>query len=317
MKTAHFTDRRPATIIRFIIGSLLLLSLAAVFLWSGWTKIQSLEPFTWSFIDILPLGMTGAGILARIMIGLEWLIGGWLIAQVYSGITYRSTIAVLLLFCAYLGLLIYQQGNTGNCGCFGEWAYMKPMAAIWKNLIMIAALLLAWWVHPYNGYKGQMYPAVLLAVAAMTAPFLIEPVYISASSKPVREPMELTPLYDGLAQPVPKVDLRKGKHVVCYFSTTCPHCKKGAYLLQILHRRYPELPVYMVLNGNDTLEHEFLEETKSATVPHSLMRSTPAFSKMAGPYVPTILWLNNSVAERKTYYTELEPGAIKEWLKAK
>ncbi len=314
MKTAHFTDRRPATIIRFILGSLLLLSLAAVFLWSGWTKIDSLEPFTWSFVDILPVGITTAGVLARLMIGLEWLIGGWLLAQVYTKITYTGTLAVLLLFCGYLGLLILQQGNTGNCGCFGEWLYMKPMAAIWKNLVMMAVVLLAWWIHPYKGYKWQPYPAALIAVAAFTLPFVLEPVYISSGSRPVHEAMNLDALYDGSAEPAPPIDLRKGKHVVCYFSTTCPHCKKGAYLLQILHRRYPELPVYMVLNGNDTLEREFLAETKSAAVPHSLMRSTPAFSRMAGPYVPTILWLNNSVAERKTYYTELEPGAIRKWL---
>jgi hypothetical protein len=191
---------------------------------------------------------------------------------------------------------------------------MTPMSAIWKNLVMIGVLLIAWWVHPYSGYKGQIYPAMVLGVAAFTLPFIFQPVYVGSGTKPKHDAIRLDGLYDGHAVPAPAVDLRRGKHVVCYFSTTCPHCKKGAYLLQILHRRYPELPVYMVLNGNDTLQRAFLDETKSASVPHSLMRSTPAFSEMAGQYVPTILWLNNSVAERKSYYTELEPGAIRKWM---
>lgn len=315
MKSAQFSDRRPATLARFILASLLLLSLAAVFLWSGWTKIRHLEPFSWNFIDVLPVNGLTASVLARLTIGLEWLIGGCLIAQVFPRATFRLTLAVLVMFCLYLGFVIATRGNSGDCGCFGGEVEMTPLAAILKNVLMIAALVLARWIHPYSGYKGQFYPAMLIAVAAFTAPFIMEPVYISTASKTIHEPIDLTALYDGNAEPVPTVDLRNGKHVVCYFSTTCPHCKTTAVKLQELYQRYPELPLYMILNGNDKLQREFLSETNASAIPHSLMRNTPAFSKMAGPFVPTILWINNSVTERKSHFDELEPGAIKAWLR--
>lgn len=317
MKTAHFTDLRPATIARFIIASLLLLSLAAVFLWSGWTKIIHLEPFSWNFIDILPVNGVTASVLAHLMIGLEWMIGGWLAVQVFSRATFRITLGVLLAFCAYLALTIATRGNAGDCGCFGGEVQMTPLAAILKNILMICALMLARWIHPYEDYKGQVYPAILIAVASFTLPFVLEPLYISAASKTIHERVDLGALYDGNAEPMPAVDLRKGKHVVCFFSTTCSHCKKTAVKLLSLYERYPELPVYMVLNGNDTLQREFLSETGASAIPHSLMRNTPAFSKMAGPFVPTILWINDGVTERKSHYDELEPGAIKQWLRIK
>jgi hypothetical protein len=158
--------------------------------------------------------------------------------------------------------------------------------------------------------------ALALAVAAFSLPFVLHPVYVRGSAKAVHEPVNLNPLYE-YGHPRPAADLKAGKHIVCFFSTTCPHCIKGAYLLQILHRRYPELPVFMALNGTEALEKSFLEESKAGGVPHTRLENTPAFSSMAGQYVPAIYWVNNGVIERKTYYTELEPAAIKAWLKEK
>jgi hypothetical protein len=191
---------------------------------------------------------------------------------------------------------------------------MKPGAAIWKNIGMIAVVVLLYFIYPSRPYRNQGLVGVLVMVVAFIVPFVLEPVRIYGSGEKANEAINLDPIYQ-YGVPRPTVDLKQGKHIVAYFSTTCPHCKKGAYLIQILHRRYPELPIFMVLNGSPELEKEFFEETKSIAVPHTLMSNTPAFTTMAGKYVPAIYWINNSVIERKTYYTELAPGAIKDWLK--
>lgn len=302
-------------LIRKIFGALLLLALAAVFIISGWSKLQTIEPFTWSFIDILPIGFTTASVIAHLFIGLEWLLGAWLAAHLFlKRFTYPATIGLLVLLSAYLALLIVQQGNNGNCGCFGEWLYMKPGAAILKNVVMIAVVVLLWFLYPARPYKNDVFVAMALAMAAFATPFVVSPVSIHGEGKQMNKAINLEPIYES-GIPKPSIDLKAGKHIICYFSTTCPHCKKAAYLVQILHRRYPELPIYMVLNGSDELETEFFKETNSTQVPHSLMTNTPAFTTMAGPYVPAIYWINNSVIEKETYYTELEPDLIKAWLK--
>ncbi len=301
-------------IVRNAIGLLLLLALAGVFFLSGWSKLQTIEPFSWSFIDVLPVGITGAGVIARIFIGLEWAIGAWLAAHLFlRRVTYKATIILLVLLSLYLNGLLLHGGNNGNCGCFGEWLYMKPLAAIWKNVVLIAVTILLYFLYPGRAYRHSLYVALGLTVAAFTVPFVLEPVRIGGIEK-IKQPIMLDSLYTQ-GHPPPSVELRHGAHVICFFSTTCPHCKKGAYLVQILHRQYPELPIFMVLNGGYSLEQDFLEETKSAAVPHTLMINTKAFTEMAGRYVPTIYWVRDDVIERKSYYTELEPGAIKAWLK--
>jgi uncharacterized membrane protein YphA (DoxX/SURF4 family) len=303
-------------ILRLALGLILLFGLAAVFFISGWSKLETIEPFSWSFIDVLPIGVTGASVLARIFIGLEWAVGAWLAAHIFlRRITYKATISLLFLLTLYLIGLIVAQGNSGNCGCFGEWLYMKPSAAIWKNVVLIAITGLLWFFYPSRPYQHSWAIGITLAIAAFTLPFIFQPVYINGSPKTFKEPLALDSLYLA-GHPPPAVELRRGAHIICFFSTTCPHCIKGAYLVQILHRKYPELPIFMVLHGGYNMQQEFLEESKSAAVPHTLVMNSQLFTSMAGPYVPAIYWVRNSVIERKTYYTDLEPGAIKDWLQS-
>jgi hypothetical protein len=307
-------ERNVPRLLRLGLGFLLLLSLAAVFIWSGWTKMLTLEPFAWSFIDLFPVGFTGASILAHLAIGLEWMIAGWLILHVFlKKLTYPATLTILGLFSIYLVGLIIAYGNKGNCGCFGEWAYMKPATALLKNGVLIMVTLLLWKIYPGKAYNGQLYALLLVAVVAFTLPFVLSRVPIYDDAQKMNRPIDLEPLFT-YGTPVPSPELKKGKHVFLFFSTTCPHCKKGAYLTQILHRRYPELPLFMILNGNDTLKNSFIQETKSGEIPQTLISYTPAFQKMAGEYVPAIFWVNNGIIERETFYTNLDPAAIKAWL---
>jgi len=311
--------RKPALFyFKFILGLLLTLGLAAVFIYSALSKVYSLEPFSWSFTDLLPIGLTTAGILARIFIGFEFLLGVFLLAHLFlKSFTYKATLAFLGIMSLYLVFLLIKEGNNGSCGCFGEWIYMNPLQSLLKNIGMMAVVIALQYFYPARGLDKAYYLAAFLATASFVTPFVMEPVAIYGSGEKANEPIDLSPLYNGHAQPVPSVDLRQGKHIVAYFSLTCPHCRKAAYLLQIMHRQHPELPLYMVLNGNPAMLQDFFEETKSKNLPHTFMADLEAFKSMAGEYVPTIYWINNSVITRKTYYTEINPAAVKAWLKEK
>jgi hypothetical protein len=301
-------------VLRQICCFMLLLGIAGVFFFSGWAKLKALEPFSWNIIDVLPVGITTASVLAHVFIGLEWAIGGWLATHLFlRKITYKATLGLLALFTIYLLVLLAHQGNNGNCGCFGEMQPMKPVPSIIKNIILAVATLILWLLYPARPYRNSMYVALLVTGVAFTAPFVLEPVSIHGSGAVAHEPVVLDSLYT-MGHPPPAIDLRRGKHIICFFSTTCPHCIKGAYLVQILHRQYPQFPIFMVLSGGYNAQSDFLEETKASQVPHTLLMNTKAFTAMAGPYVPSILWVNNSIVERKTYYTELEPATIKAWL---
>lgn len=300
--------------IKRFTGFILLLALSAVFLFSAGTKLWVIEPFEWSFTDILPVNVMAAAIMARLFIGLEIMIGLFLLAHIFlKRFTYKATLWLLVLLTLYLAVLLIKTGNQGSCGCFGAAYEMKPLAAIWKNVAMIAATVVLMYLYPARPYKRQLLVAVILLVISFAVPFVVQPVYIFNKSKLVHQPVSLAPIYQ-YGSPVPPVDLRQGRHVIAFFSLTCPHCKVAAYRMQLLYKQYPDLPFYVVLGGRPLHLKDFLKESKLSTLPYTLITDVPAFVSMAGASVPAVYWVNNGIIERKSFMAELEPGMLKRWL---
>src|SRR5690554_1640604 len=102
--------------------------MGAVFIFSGYTKLYPIEPFEYTFVDIGMAGWQLAPFVARLLIGLEFLIGVLLVFNLHlRKIIYKTGIALLLFFSVYLVLLIFFTGNKGNCGCFGSHLEMTPL----------------------------------------------------------------------------------------------------------------------------------------------------------------------------------------------
>jgi len=323
------------------------------------------------------------------MIGLELLLAMFLLFQLFlRRFTYPAVITLLGIFIVYLSIVILKQGNSGNCGCFGNKLEMSPAAAIWKNVAMIAATILLWFIYPTKSKKKtEMVPAavvnaaeitdydtpknitlhenteanseemltetipaitqeviekapkkgfkeswsrfrsalqepqykiyfcLLVGTVAFTTPFLINNVFTGTEPVKFTKTIDFTPLYK--FDPAPQVDIMKGKHIVAFMSLTCPHCKKAAYLLQIIHHEHPDIPIFMVLNGPDTFKTKFFNETHASDVPYMIYHHTNEFAQMAGSGVPSIYWVRNGVAELKSTYAyyQLDPAFMEEWLK--
>jgi len=298
------------------IGAILLVALAAVFFYSAWSKIytdNAFDSFQWTFIDLGINSAVVASFIAHFMIGFEILLGLFLLFHVYlKSFTYKAVIAVLVVFIIYLLIIIARQGNTGNCGCFGDQLAMKPLAAIWKNLAMIAATLVLWKIYPVKPYKYSEIAFILLAGLALIVPFLLRLVFVGTEPVKVAKTINLDPLYQ--YTPAPEIDLRKGKHIVAFMSLTCHHCQKAAYLLQIIHHEHPDFPI---LDGPDTYLKKFFDATHAEGVPHIYYKHSDDFMKMAGTSVPSILWINNDTVEYKSTYAyyQLDPEFMKQWFK--
>jgi hypothetical protein len=178
---------------------------------------------------------------------------------------------------------------------------------------MAVAIVVLYFIYPATSYRRQSLAAVAALIIGLALPFSLSPVYLSGKGEVTHERIFLKGIYD-FGVPKPTINLQQGKHIIAFLSLTCPHCRKAAYLMQILYLKDPQLPFYMVLNGRKEGEAAFFGETKSAVVPHTIIRDVSAFRAMAGEYVPAIYWVSNSTIERKTYYTELDPKGINAWL---
>lgn len=329
--------------IKKVVGVLLLLALAATFFYSAYTKCgvqfvgetynifghkvrgialgpadNAFDNFQWTFLDLGISNMLIAGIIARIMIGLELLLGLFLLCHLFlKKFTYKAVIAILAVFIVYLIIVIAKQGNTGNCGCFGDKVAMKPLAAIWKNVAMIAGTIVLMLIYKVKPYKYQDYLSLVVGAVALVLPFLVNPVYLGTAPVKYEKPLNLELLYK--YEDAPKVDLRKGKHIIAFMSLTCPHCKKAAFLMQKIHKQHPEIPLHMVLDGSKDHEKSFFDETHAENVPYTIYRHTPEFIELAGQGVPSIIWVNNGKAELKSAYAyyQLDPKYMIEWMNIK
>lgn len=302
------------------IGFTLLLAMAVVFLFSAVSKLFAFHPFVWNVMDAGISDMTAASIVARLFIGLELLLGLFLLFHLFlRSFTYPAVVSLLVVFSVYLGLLIMRQGDGGNCGCFGEAYEMKPSAAIIKNIVMMLVAVVLAYIRPGSYYKQAVWLSATVSIASLTAPFIIFP--IAGSNKPIttQEYIDLTPLYHS-NNPENKpaaVELRTGKHIVVFLSLTCSHCRKAAFQLQVVKRQHPELPLFFVLNGHPDQLSDFFAETHAERVPHLLFRGAAEFQAMAGSGVPAIYYVNNSVIERTANYFQLDPKYMKQWLAEK
>src|ERR1700749_2558133 len=113
MKSALFLSLQ--SMIKKILLGLLCVLMGAVFIFSGYTKLYPIEPFEYTFVDIGVINWQLAPFVARILIGLEFLIGIILILNVnLKKLGYKLGISILVIFCIYLILLMFLSGNKGN-----------------------------------------------------------------------------------------------------------------------------------------------------------------------------------------------------------
>lgn len=298
--------------ISFIIG--------VIFLFSAYVKLDPIELFEYTFIEIKIANWTTAPYIARLFIGLEFFIGLLLVFNFNGGKKWvpKFTLIFLLLLTLYLVLLWIIEGNTGNCGCFGTFIKLTPLESILKNIVLISLTgLLFLFQSGFNPAK-YVYIVLVAAVSSFFYPFT-NPIGKGhpPSASEINYKLDLTSLYDVSNQNPPKDDLMQGKRIIAFLSLTCEHCKLGAHKLHLMHVSNPSIPIYFILNGEDENKKDFFEESKAGDIPHSMMTAKQGFVKNAGLRLPAILWVNDGLVLHRVDYSQLEQKEIETWLQKK
>jgi uncharacterized membrane protein YphA (DoxX/SURF4 family) len=302
-----------------IIFTVLSVLLGLVFIFSGYTKLYPIELFEITFVDIGVASWKIAPFIARILIGLEFFLGILLVLNLWlKKFTLKAVIALLVFFTLFLIGTIITQGNSGNCKCFGNMIEMTPLESIIKNIILIGISLLVYFFH--KGYKIPFRKIILVVclLASFVLPFVLNPVDMLTTEQMQDEAvgykLDLDLIYNSSDLVKPKVDLRKGKHIIAFMSLTCPHCRVAAYKLHVINKKNPEISMYIFLNGDDFNLKPFFDDTKCENIPHSMLLGQ-RFVKIAGVKMPSILWVNNSIVEKKLKYMFVNQQDIEEWIK--
>jgi hypothetical protein len=296
--------------------------LGIIFLLSAYTKLYPIEPFEYTFVELGIGGWTSSIFIARLFIGLEFACGLLLIGNLLlKRFTIPLVATVLIFFCVYLLFEIAVFGNSGNCGCFGNYFQFTPLQAILKNIIMLLALAYVYYFHQPLNFCGMKILLAFILIGSLIIPFVLNPVDLQVSHQSytgdVNYKLPLDILYTSKQNAPPKIDLRKGKHIIAFLSLTCPHCRVAAKKLHVMKVKNPSLPIYMVLNGKSQHLKEFFDDTRAANIEWSQFNGAKEFIQMAGLNLPVIDWVNNSIVVRKSTYFTLNQSDIESWLNRK
>lgn len=306
-----------------IIAILFSIGLGLIFIYSGYTKLLPvIETFEFTFVDIGIANWYTAPVIARLLIGLEFFLGFLLIINYnLKKFTLPFTIGLLFFFIVYLTIQIFVSGNHGNCGCFGEHLKMTPLEAIIKNIVMIAVCLVVYFLFDGWKIKSNKFLLSFISLTTVMVPFILNPIDYAYTSNNLDEeinyPLELNLLFapeDTAKVEIPKIDLRKGKHVLSFMSLSCPHCRIAAKKFRLIKKNNPELPIYFVLNGDHNKYKEFIDDTHADNIPSSFCLGK-TFVYLAGTTLPRIYFLDNGILVKKVDYYELNQYNIEEWLK--
>lgn len=295
--------------------------LGLLFILSGFSKIILIEPFEYKLVE-LGISWEYSLFIARLIIGIEWALGSFLLFYWnFKKTIWYITFLILSIFTLQLSWSVLQ-GDQSNCGCFGDLIPFTPLQGILKNIIMMGLLALAWYsFKPLNlkWKKIRIYLSIVLGIILITLPFIVNPMNYSTSSTIYNREevfkLGLDTLYNTPDLQAPTKELRTGKQFISYLSLSCSHCKVAGKKLALIYKQHPDFPLYIILGGHPDLQEDFIKETGIEQVPHYLLQSRKIFFQMAGGSVPTILWVKNDSVYSSSTHLDLNPVQMEEWLK--
>lgn len=265
------------------LTKLLRIILAVVFIFSAISKLVAPGIFE---ITILDQGIIEtrefAAYLGRILIAMELFLGLALLQTNY--IKQFVLPATLLTLIGFTILLFYSHynGNSNNCGCFGEVIKMSPFEAIIKNIILIGIGIFVY-RSTEKGTNKFYIPTVILFVS-------LGFVFIAAPIKSY-EDLVFSKYID--FENEGRVDLTEGDKLVAIFFIDCEHCMETADEIVTWENENTKLEnLYILFSGeeSDSVQH-FLTKTN---IEHPYSRiPIDDFFELIGNAPPRIYWLKN------------------------
>ena len=277
--------------------------LGILFLFSATAKLAGIDAFEIYLFSFGWFSLGTAYLLARLVIAAEYTLGILLIANFYPRLAFWGALAMLAGFTVFLAVLALA-GNRDNCNCFGEWVNLSPVQSIWKNLGMLALLLLSAGVPAFRIRHKPLW--LILACVVPLAGVLIAspPDNWRYDSYARHELINEQAFREAVESGILPHSVVEGDHVVCFYSLKCRFCKMSAQKLVTLRSRgdFLDAPVIMIFGrGEDTNATPFLEET--GLQPDEIHFIEPSdFLRITNGAFPLILVMHgDAIAEKYNY----------------
>ncbi|WP_312820110.1 BT_3928 family protein [Kaistella carnis] len=165
-----------------MIKNILRIIVALVFLASGFVKAVDVVGFSFKLEEYfspsvfnIPFLEKQALLLAVIVVAFELIFGFFLLLKSHLKFTLTALIALCVFF-AFLTFYSAYFNVVTDCGCFGDALKMEPWQSFWKDIILLVALLILYFLYKneFNNLEEKTnFKKYLSAFAFMTMVFVI------------------------------------------------------------------------------------------------------------------------------------------------
>jgi hypothetical protein len=300
-------------LLRFLLG--------AFFFYSAYAKSLSVEDFEFKIIQTELFSWSMVGLVSFLVFWFEFAAAIYFFA--FKAISKRvlALIAVFLgVLSMYLVFLWIKFGNDSNCGCMGEAIPFTPAQALIKNAVMFALLFV---MHKMEKNKekslrlnGILIPTSLLIGLGLTLYYAEPEIDLSNNLKALETPyaFDYSIIQDSAKFNRVDFNFEQDKYFVAFLSMTCGQCILASERLGELKRQNPNIPMFLVFNGDSTKMNEFIIEHKIDAIPYTMLFGKN-FVGLGGTQLPKIVGINNAQVHTEIKLQNLHLNKMENWLK--
>lgn len=289
--------------------------LGLVFIVSAVLKLIDMDSFEIYIYSYHFFSLNVSFIVARLAIILELVLGIGLVSHTLHKMYWWGSMAMLG---GYTLLLIYALtlGRTDSCHCFGDFLQLDPKQSLIKNAALMLLFLLIYrmesWKTPFR------WLILILAVMASTiAVFVISPPDNLTSNADPEQNLQIE-LFDEMldASPLDTLNLRKGKQVICFLSTSCEYCQMAAHKLSLMQQFYgfPKENITYLFMGNEEDIAKFYEESGSAQYRDLLYPDVARLLKVINGNLPVVVFLEDGEVVHEYGFRNMDEAEIKAYM---
>ena len=253
--------------------------------------------------------------VARLAIILELVLGIGLISHCLHKLMWWGSMAMLV---GYSLLLIYAMylGRTDSCHCFGDFLQLDPKQSLVKNGVLMLLFLP---IYRMESWKAPFRWLILcLTVMVSTiAVFVISPPDNLTSNADPEQNLQLELFNEMLDDaPLDALNLREGKQVICFFSTSCEYCQMAAHKLSLMQQFYdfPKENITYLFMGNEEGIAKFYEKSGSAQYRDVLYPDLARMLKAVNGNFPVVVLLEDGEVVHEYGFRNMNESEIQAFM---
>jgi len=286
--------------------------LGLLFIVSAILKVVDMDKFEIYVYSYHFFSLNASFIVARLAIILELVLGLGLISHCLHKLLWWGSMAMLV---GYSLLLLYalKLGRTDSCHCFGDFLQLDPKQSLIKNGVLMVLFLpifrMESWKTPFRWLI-----LIIAIMASSIGVFVASPPDNMTSNSDPEQNLQVE-LFDAMldVEPLDALNLREGKQVVCFFSTSCEYCQLAAHKLSLMQRFYgfPTEKITFVFMGNEESVLRFYEQSESARYRDIIYPDVARMLKAVNGNLPAIVLMENGVVVHEYGFRNMDESEIK------